>query len=440
MKKDVSVVCYRSAQESVAEAIDLSGAFDKLSRGDNVFIKPNIVYWSRETPVPPWGMITTSRVVEDVVRELKDRGAGQITIGEGIITFDPKDRETSAHAYESLGYNELSKRFGVKIVNTFEREFRRKRLGDDVALNFSVDLLDSDFVVSLPVLKTHTQTVVSLSQKNLKGCLDINSRKRCHSDDRHKNLDFHVSMLADVLPKSCTLIDGIYTLERGPTYIGKALRSNLLIASEDMLLADIVGTALLGIDPGEVPHLVMACEKRGIAPSIESADVVGEPVEMWARPHKWDFPYNKDNSLPVYLEYMGVKGLSFPKYDHSLCTYCSGIIGIIQYAISKAWKKTPYDGVEILTGKMCSPNPGMNHTLLVGKCQIKLNKDNEQIRNPIPVPGCPPRLDKLVDGLREAGIDVDPDIFKDHELAPELFMKRYLNRPEFSWEFYKIEP
>ncbi len=438
MSHTVSIVTYDRPKESVAEVIDLCDAFDKLKKGDKVFIKPNIVLWYTHAQIPPWGVITTSRVIEDVVRELKNCGAGQITIGEGIIPLDQSDKNVSAHAFEALGYHELSKRYGVKLLNTLDNKFRKKSLGDKVSLNFSADLLDADFVVNLPVLKTHAQTVVSLGQKNLKGCLDLNSRKRCHSMDKDRDLDFHVSKLADILPKSCTIIDGIYSLERGPTYTGTARRSNILIASQDMLSADIVGSVLLGIDPANVPHLEKACERRGISPSVDSVEIVGEPVEMWATRHEWDFPYNKDGTLPINLEFMGIKGLSFPKYDHSLCTYCSGVTGLVQVAIGKAWKGAPFDKVEILTGKMAHPTPGMNHTILLGKCQVKLNKENKKIRHPILVPGCPPKMDKLAAALKNVGIEVDDNDFNNPALGVDLFMGKYEKRPEFSMDFYKI--
>ena len=68
-------------------------------------------------PFPKWGVITTSWVVEDTVVLLKERGIKDITIGEGTVTLKPKDTETSVHAFESLVYNTLKKRYGVKCFN-----------------------------------------------------------------------------------------------------------------------------------------------------------------------------------------------------------------------------------------------------------------------------------------------------------------------------------
>ncbi|MBF0119623.1 MAG: DUF362 domain-containing protein [Desulfobacterales bacterium] len=435
-KTKVSIVKYEKPNESVSKAIELSNALANFKSRDKVYIKPNIVFWSRQAPVPPWGVLTTTRVVEDVIRILKDAGASQIIIGEGIITTDPKDKETPLHAFETLGYNAIAKRYGAKIYNNFERPFKKVQIGDDIELSLSSDLLESDFVANIPVLKTHAQTKVSLSQKNLKGCLDMESRKKCHSDNLKFDLDFHVAKLAKVIKRSCAVIDGIYTLERGPAYTGTAKRSNLIIASSDMIAADIVGAGTLGFNPADVPHIKIACELEGIIPSFSSVEICGESLESVAVPHQWDFPYK--GNLPSYMAKIGVQGLSFPKYDHSLCSYCSALIGVVQVAIGNAWKGKAFDNVEILTGKMHTPTEGMNHTVLFGKCQVALNKNNPIIKDAIVVPGCPPKIDKLISGLKQSGIELDPSLFENIEMAPAFFMAKYKGKPEFSQEFYRI--
>jgi hypothetical protein len=38
--------------------------------------------------------------------------------------------ETQLHAFKSLGYAELEKRYGVKYINIWERPFEKVDLGD----------------------------------------------------------------------------------------------------------------------------------------------------------------------------------------------------------------------------------------------------------------------------------------------------------------------
>jgi len=135
----VSIVKYEKPLDSVRKAVDLSQGLDHLPADARVFIKPNIVFWTKATNFPKYGVITTSRIVEDMVVLLKERGIDDISIGEGTVLRDPKNMETQLHAFENLGYKVLTKRYGVKHINIWQRPFEKNDLGDDVELNFNTD-------------------------------------------------------------------------------------------------------------------------------------------------------------------------------------------------------------------------------------------------------------------------------------------------------------
>lgn len=437
-KKPVSLVRYERPLDSVRRTVDLSGGLDHLPKDAHVFVKPNIVFWTKAVPFPKWGVITTSRVVEDMVILLKEHGIGSITIGEGMVTFDPKDTETPAHAFQSLGYRELEKRYGVRIVNIHERPFEKRDLGDGISLHFNSDFLESDFLVDLPVLKTHAQTVVSLGIKNIKGTIDIKSRKKCHSADPEHDLNYMISRYLKVIPPSFTLLDGIYTTERGPGFDGKVRRSNLLIGSPDMLSADLAGAKVLGYDPGEVPYLVHASRLQGRPTDLSDIVVRGERIEDVASRHQHTFPYTEDGTLPLPLKRMGIEGLSYRKYDLTMCTYCSMVTGPILVGIRQAWAGEAWDDVEVLTGKSMKPTPGKKKTILLGKCMYQANKDNPDIREMIAVKGCPPSPRKIVEAFQKAGISLNPALFEQMEKLPEFFMRKYEGKPEFDESFFTI--
>ena len=137
-KSVVAIVHYEKPLESVRKAVELCRGLDDVPADAKVFIKPNIAYWTKAVPFPKWGVVTTSRVVEDMVILLRERGIDDI-IGEGTVTMDPKDRETAVHIYKTLGYDVLESRYGVKYVNIFERPFEKVDLGAGVILNFNKD-------------------------------------------------------------------------------------------------------------------------------------------------------------------------------------------------------------------------------------------------------------------------------------------------------------
>ena len=440
-KSVVAIVRYEEPLASVRKAVELSNGLQNMPANAKVFIKPNIVFWTKAVPFPKWGVITTTRVIEDMVVLLKDRGIADITIGEGMVTMNPKDFETPAHAFKTLGYETLQKKYGVKFLNVFERPFEKVDLSGGVVLNFNQDILQSDFVVDLPVMKAHNQTMVSLGIKNLKGVIDINSRKKCHSADPEKDLHYMVARLADKMPPMLTLIDGIYTNERGPAFDGKMHRSDLLVASRDVLSADLVGANILGHDPANVPHLVHAAGNHGRPLDLADVEVVGESIEAVATFHEYDFQYSEEEEvcLPVPLAKQGIKGVFYRKYDTSMCTYCSGVNGVMLTAIRYAWKGEAFDDVEVLTGKKMAPTPGKKKTILLGKCMYKAHKENADINEMIAIKGCPPKPADIVKALHTAGIAADPGLFENIDQLPGFFMAKYADKPEFDEDFFRVD-
>lgn len=437
-KYKVSLVRYEKPGESVRKAVELVGGIDGLKTGDTVFIKPNIVFWSKNVVLPPWGVITTSRVMEDMVALLKDAGAARVIIGEGTVVSDPKDTETAAHAHRSLGYHALAKRYGVEVVDVFQRPFVEVELEAGEKLSYNQDAVEADLVVTAPVMKTHAQTVVSLGLKNLKGLINIASRKRCHNADLTKNLTWWVSRLATPFKNVFSIIDGIYTAERGPSFDAKVHRSNLLVASNDLLSGDLVGAHLLIQNPALAPYLAMAAMNADRPADLSQIEVVGEKLADLAKPHGYTFPYNEDGTLPAPMAKMGIEGLAYHKYDDTLCTYCSGINGLVLTAIAMAYKGQPFGNVEVLTGKRMSPSGTAEKSILLGKCMSAAHKDNPAIKEALAVAGCPPKNEKVVEALHKAGVMVDPSLFENRDALLAMFMKRYEGRPEFDLNLFKV--
>lgn len=434
-----SIVKYAEKNGSLREALDLSNALGQLKGGDRVFIKPNIVVWTDKTIFPKWGVITTSRIIEDIVVYLHDYGITDITIGEGIVTLDPKNTTAFDHAYKYLGYEKLSERYGVKFIDVFKRPFEKVDLGGGFELKMNSDILNSDFIINAPVMKTHAQAKVSLGMKNLKGVLDIPSRKKCHSANPDQPLDFIISRLPDVMPPSATIIDGIYTLEKGPTPDGRARRTNIIAASSDTLSADMVGAKILGYEPSSIPQIVYAAEHMGRKTDMSDIEISGEKIDDVSSFHEYDFPYNEEGTLHLAMEKRGIKGLSYRKYDNTMCTYCSIINGAVLTAISFAWKGEAWDNVEVLTGKKMEPTPGKKKTILLGQCMYNLHKDNPVINEILPVKGCPPKPEDAVNAFHKAGINVEPGIFQNLEMGLGFFMRKYEGKPEFEESFFQVE-
>jgi uncharacterized protein (DUF362 family) len=434
MKKPVvSLVKYVSSPDSLAEALEYIDSFQKLGNSNRVMIKPNLVGWDPVYPIAPYGVYTTSRLVEDMIILLKERGVDDITIGEGSSHGwgeKGKAKKGAGLIFDALGYGYLKERYGVKLIDFFDEPFKKVEVGG-FELGFATSIFEADYFINMPTFKTHSQTVLSLGLKNLKGCIDIKSRRFCHN--KEVPLDFFCSLFADVIRPSLTVLDGIYALEKGPFYLGTAHRTNLIMASEDILGIDALGAIIAGYEPASIEHLKSYAERHNRSLSLDTFDVKGPDPETVKRPLKFDFRWREDNSGPAFWDKSGVTGIKVPKYDKTICTGCSANFNTLLMLITAAYMKAPFEGVEVLSGKNMSPSPGFRKTVLFGNCMIKKNRKDPNIKEPVYLKGCPVNVEEIVNSLGEMGIAVDPS---EYARFRESIAKRYDGDSAFEPDHY----
>ena len=432
-KPVASIVRYTSSPESLAGALRDSKALEKLSPAHRVLIKPNLVGWDPVYPVAPYGVYTTSRLVEDMVIILKEFGINQITIGEGSAQGSREKGDTLKGAnliFKALGYEHLRKRYGVKLVDFFDEPFQRVEI-EGFFLNFSEPVLETDFLINMPVLKTHSQTVLSLGLKNLKGCIDLKSRRLSHHADIP--LDFFCALYAEILRPSLTVLDGIYGLEKGPYYLGTAHRMNLIIASKDPLAVDTLGAVVAGYEPESIEHLAMFAKRRNR--SIALDDFILRGLDPGSVKHylKSDFAWREDDTGPRYWDRLGISGIRIPKYDKTICTGCSSLFNSLVMLITSAYRGKEFEGIEVLTGKNMVPSPGFNKTMLYGNCMIRKNRKDPNIKKAIYIKGCPVVFEEIIASFRELGLEVDEDYYARFRKS---LAERYDGNPDFEPDYY----
>lgn len=131
-------------------------------------------------------------------------------------------------------------------------------------------------IVSVPKLKLHRIATVTLGLKNIMGALA--SKGVMHNGHLNEN----IADLASILKPSLTVIDGIIAGE-GHETSGNPVEMNLVVAGTDPVAVDAVGAAIMGVQPTEVKHLVLA-EKKGLGTCrIKDIEVIGESIEKVKR-------------------------------------------------------------------------------------------------------------------------------------------------------------
>jgi uncharacterized protein (DUF362 family) len=134
-------------------------------------------------------------------------------------------------------------------------------------------VLESTCIINVPKLKVHHMAVVTLSMKNLMGL--ILPKNIMHGRLHEKIVDLS-SVFKDTV--KVNIIDGLVGGEVDETS-GSPVKMDLIIAGQDMVAVDTVGTAIMGIDPRKVKYLTMAGEKGMGVSNLDEIQVIGERIE-----------------------------------------------------------------------------------------------------------------------------------------------------------------
>jgi hypothetical protein len=119
------------------------------------------------------------------------------------------------------------------------------------------EIFSHGILVTLPVMKTHDKTTVTLCLKNQWGCIP---------KMRHMCLLCLTEAIGDVnfaIRARFAIVDGTIAMEGNPPKTGLPREIGVIGAGGDLVELDSVFARLMGFDPYDIPHIVEA-EKRGL--------------------------------------------------------------------------------------------------------------------------------------------------------------------------------
>lgn len=230
-------------QKITYDIMDAADIKSKISTDMNVCIKPNLVIASPAEN----GATTHPEIVEGIIMYLLDLGVNNITIAEGSWIGD-----STIRAFKTCGYNELSDKYKVKLLDT-KKDSTIKVKSGGLELDVCKSILDADYLINVPVLKGHCQTYMTCCMKNLKGCISDSEKRRYHTMGLHKP----IALLNTIIKPNLHIIDNIcgdLTFEEGgnPIYAGR------VILSFDAVLLDSYCATLMGYQPDDIGYLKYA--------------------------------------------------------------------------------------------------------------------------------------------------------------------------------------
>lgn len=342
-------------------------------KSKRVLIKPN----AGRLASPGEGVTTHPLVVAATIDTLREKGVEEIVIGEScIFGVDPQE------AFRVTGLKHVSEERGVRLVDLdqsdpMEIAIPRGKLLKKIKV--PALLRHFNFIISMPVMKTHMHTLVTLSLKNMKGVLWRKEKARLHHlrfnkkpTKEDKELDIAISEMASVLFPDLSIIDGTVGMEgMGPAY-GKPKKTGMIVIGNNALSTDAVATQLMGIAPETVVHLRLSAE-RGLG-TIQPQHISIEPQDYLKWRVFFDLPPSK-------------LSISFPGvviHDKGSCSAClSTLLVFLQDYHSQLTDYYLKDGkIHIGIGKHLNDFP--EGTILLGNCTSKMRGKG------IFIQGCPP--------------------------------------------------
>ncbi|MFH1316719.1 MAG: DUF362 domain-containing protein [Candidatus Woesearchaeota archaeon] len=150
--------------------------------GKRVVIKPNIV-----GPFPD-GYITPKAAIRATIDYLRERNESlQIIIAEA-----PPMDINFGEVVKATGIDKLVEEYGgdVELIDVknprLEREEFEFKYHDSGYIEIWEGFIDPDtFFISMPTIKTHIQTLLTMASKNLKGCIESTYQKGFHMSGLH---------------------------------------------------------------------------------------------------------------------------------------------------------------------------------------------------------------------------------------------------------------
>jgi uncharacterized protein (DUF362 family)/Pyruvate/2-oxoacid:ferredoxin oxidoreductase delta subunit len=228
-------------------------AGDRIHSKSQVLIKPNLLSPAK----PEMAILTHPLVVRAVVEYVLEKGGRPLVADSpGIGSFE--------RILKDGGFNDAFDKMNKYVEFKPFKKTVKVNIGEPFGrIDIARSAVESDVVINLAKLKTHTQMLLTLGIKNMFGCIVGLKKPEWHMRsgvDRNMFARLLVQIYQAINP-TLTLIDGILALEgQGPGKRGKPRHIGVLVGSCSGLAADTAICRMLRIEFDKLPTLNAAKE------------------------------------------------------------------------------------------------------------------------------------------------------------------------------------
>lgn len=274
----VAILRAESYSQTLGQVL-LSGLnlFQLNVRGKTVLLKPNLVDY-----IPGNHINTHPFLVSAAVECFRRLGAKSVLVGEG----PGHQRDTELVLVES-GFSEELRQQKVLFVDLNRDELIMAPLLATYTgmkhLWLPRTVLESDFIVSMPKVKTHHWSGVTLSMKNMFGVVPGAKYGWPKNILHWKGIQESILDVGATVPVHFVIADAIVAMEGNGPLNGHPRPLNRIVLADDPVAADATCARLMGFDPARIAHLRAAAQFLGNL-SADRIEQVAEAVDTPANP------------------------------------------------------------------------------------------------------------------------------------------------------------
>ena len=356
----------------IEKSLDLIGGLESIiGQAKTVVVKPNLV----EIPYGTTGgsVLTDPRVLEAVVAILKSYGVDRVLVAEGKSVNLKHCASGPRKAFHDSGLAAVVERQGGEILGWDEEEFIQVKVpGGELydTIGIPKSILEADAFISVPKLKTHCQTEITVGMKSMQGVFSVEDKQNYHNEA----FPWKMVDILRVAKPNLTIVDGLIAGEGyGPIYTDPVIM-NLVVSSTDVVALDAVCGKIMGFEPDEVP-ITRLGHSEGIGIGVlDRIDVKGETIEAVMKHFKraalWN-PIGAHKNIRIFAG--------------GACRFCLAQVGATIMRMGYENKLDDLEDICLVVGLNAPlPQKEYKNVYLIGNCARNAAIKGEFIE------GCPP--------------------------------------------------
>jgi uncharacterized protein (DUF362 family) len=221
-------------------------------RGRSVLLKPNMVEYEEGHAIN-----THPLVVAGAAAAMLRAGAGSVVVAEG-----PGHRRDIEYLLTSTGLYDRLVEDKIRFIDLNHDDVREVPLRSWFTgmrtISLPASVLQADFVVSLPKLKTHHWAGMTCSMKNFFGVVPGAVYGWPKNVLHVKGIDASILDLVATVRPALTIVDAVVGMEGDGPIMGKARPLGFVAIGQDLAAVDATCARVIGLNPDKIVYLSAA--------------------------------------------------------------------------------------------------------------------------------------------------------------------------------------